>query len=535
MTETSQSDTVNAEKVQYGQQPAEQQAEPDKPSVSAKGSVFDYPKKKRVVTVILVGETGSGKTSFLSLLLNLFQGNGPFELKAQHYGETESGLDKTQSQTTEARLYTFDTTDGVKFQILDTPGLADTRGIDEDKKHRERIYRAVNELVTRIDGVMIVANGSIERLTAATSYTLETLSTLFPRSIKNNIGILFTNVGVDETGLNFQMASLPPGLQTPEYWCIDNPFSLYKRYLDTAGRAQGSGNRKLKQEKKLKENYDETVESLDTWLRWLDEREAIPTTEITELYHKSTEIESRLFGTTLFMENLSRLQRELQDLIRDIEAVKKCTLELGDSEELGGWCKVFKTFGIPNRLIPFKSDSTVKCSKCNHEASEHRNFKMLYEERPSKIYQAVLHNLQDTKTSEENLSQTTNQIEKEIENIEHNIEESKSEILRLVDEMNNLSLSPNYAGYIRSAMQLFELRKKQLESQPDSDGELSVIDQGIMAFKDRLEMLKSTAANRVVVVSSELVTYNKQAIHGPPEKTSELVAAITRHVFQSRT
>ncbi|KDN48417.1 hypothetical protein RSAG8_03009, partial [Rhizoctonia solani AG-8 WAC10335] len=497
MTETTASDSSNAQGTTYESQPTTKQVTIEIPSIPDKRSVFKYPRKKQVITIILVGETGGGKTGFLSLILNLLQGNGPFELEDRHSKAAESGLDKTQSQTAEAILYNFTTTDGVRFQIIDTPGLADTRSIGENNKHREKIYRAVKELVTTIDGIMLVANGRNERLAVTTSYTLETLATHLPRSIKDNIGIIFTNVYADERGLNFRMEGLPLDLQTARYWCLDNPLSLYKNRLPQLRQATDSNKQLFKQVGNLKEDYGNTVHSLDNWLEWLDERETMPTTTIVELYQKSTEIESRLFETTLSLENLARLRKELQAIIRDLEAVQQermslaevlnrappkiwelkvtsefnticlssgchnnchlqCTLELSDPKDLGGWCRVFKTFGVPNSLIPLKD-----------------NFTRLYEEQPSKIYQGALQGIQDTEASKESLEGARDHMNMKISNIAQNIEGFEQDITRLVDEMNSLSLSPSYAGYIRSAIRLFELRKKQLEACADSDGELS--------------------------------------------------------------
>ncbi|CAE6455331.1 unnamed protein product [Rhizoctonia solani] len=546
MTETIAPDPSDTQGTGYEPQSTEDQVIIDIPNLLGKRSVFDFPKKKRIVTILLVGETGGGKTAFLSLLLNLLHGNGPFELEQKYFKAAESGLDKTQSQTTKATLYIFTTTEGVQFQIIDTPGLADTRGIGQNNKHREIIYRAVKELVTTIDGIILVANGRNERLAVTTSYTLETLATLLPRSVKDNIGILFTNVHSDERGLNFQMEALPSDLKTATYWCLDNPLSSYKKHWAQLRKATEAERQLSTQANNLKEDYEETVQSLDKWLEWLNERETMPTTTIVELYQKSTEIESRLFETTVSLENLARLRKELKAIIKDLHSVEQerislsevlnrappkiweskatldynticlsadchhnchlqCSLELNDPHDIGGWCKVFKTFGVPNWLIPFKDNSKVKCSECGHEASEHRNFKVLWEERPSKIYQDALQGIQDTESSKESLEGARDHIKKELDSIAQGIEESKQDITRLVDEMNSLSLSPSYAGYIRSAIQLFELRKKQLEACADSDEELTVIDKGITTFKKHLQLLKHSKVARVISTSYRAV------------------------------
>ncbi|CAE6413852.1 unnamed protein product [Rhizoctonia solani] len=459
-------------------------------------SVFRSAMKKRALSILLVEETGGGKTAFVSLMLNLLQGNDPFELDEQHCVDSESGLDKSQSQTSKARIYTVTTIEGVKFQIIDTPGLADTRGINENMKNKEKTYRAPQEHVTTVDGIMLVANGRVQRLTVSMSYTLETLATLFPQSIKDNLGIIFTSVEADGLGLAFHKACLPPHLQDARHWCLDNPLSLYHDALNSIMDQKATDKQKSKRTERFIDRYNETVDSLDNWLEWLDNREAIPTITLGELYHKSTQIESCLYQTTISLDNLSNLRKKLQDIIQKIEYTEKkkeehldtkrsnqalkvwemietsdynticiaqdchsnchlqCTLALYDPESLGGWCSMFKTIGIPNRLIPFMSDSTVKCWNCKHEAAAHRSYRKLHEERPSKTYQEAVQMLEDAKKSE------------------NAIKEAKRDILRLVEELNNVSFNPNYANYIPSGMKLLELRRNQVESSADPNEEL---------------------------------------------------------------
>ncbi|CAE6460996.1 unnamed protein product [Rhizoctonia solani] len=511
-----------------------------------KRGAFKFPKKKDVLTILLIGETGSGKTAFMSLLLNLLEGKGPFELEEKYFMDAQSGLDRTQSQTTEARLYSFTTEDNVKIQILDTPGLADTRGIQEDMKHKDRIYRAIQDLIKRIDGIMIVANGRIERLTAATDYTLNILATLFPRSIVKNIGIIYTNIAAGGAGLNFQKKSLPSQLQKAKHWFLDNPLSLHQNYLAQRAAGELSERQILRQRRNVEESYDDAVESLDKWFEWLDEREAVPTTAIIEAYEKSADIESRLFAAMQSIDSLSELESKLRITSSSLSLAGKekerlvnlqtkeppkiwtmrgtacyntictasgcrtnchsqCSLELGEPEIIGQWCKVFKTLWIANRLIPFKSPLDVSCGTCGHAASLHRNYKKAHEQIPSKAYEKIAHELSSATTEEKMLEAAKSRAEKEIEDIKQQIAQYKRDIPDLIDELNQVSLSPNYAGYISSAIQLFKLRKKQLESRPGSSEELAVVDKGIKAFEAQLTLLKENQVGRIVATSSECV------------------------------
>ncbi|QRW23119.1 AIG1 domain-containing protein [Rhizoctonia solani] len=500
---------------------------------------------KKVLTILLIGETGSGKTSFMSLLLNLFEGNGPFELKDKHVDEDQSGLDKSKSQTTWARIYTFTTSDGHKIKIIDTPGLADTRGMDEDKRHKERIHGVIQELATEIDSVMIVANGTIERLSLAMDYTMNTLATWFPRSILPNIGILFTNVSAAGAGLNFQTESLPLELREVEYWCLNNPLSLFKSYAHRKATGSFARNRESAQRSSIESTYHETLSTLDDWLEWLDERKSIPTSAIIDLYQKSSHIEACLFRNIMYGAELSKFKDQLSAVTQNLDSIAKkkernkalqqtlsptswvlketsdynticifsdchtnchtsCSLEVGDTEHIGGSCRVFKTLRIPNKWLPFWSNEKVKCgqSECKHEAQSHRHYRQIHQQVENESYKQIAEELGAATANNGKLEDLKTSIQIEIETISRSAEESKQEILRLVDELNCLSLSPNYAGYIQSALYILSMRKVQLMSRTDSASEMETIKQGIEAFEAHLELLRAKEAGRVVEAST---------------------------------
>ncbi|CAE6412473.1 unnamed protein product [Rhizoctonia solani] len=536
----------HAEDIGSGSQPADPTTEWENVDDSSGRSCFQFPKKKNALTILLIGETGSGKTSFMSLLLNLFQGNGPFELEDKHFVNAQSGLNRSQSQTTEARLYSPTTNNGLKVEILDTPGLADTRGIEEDKKHKERIYQAIQDLITVIDGVMIIANGRVERLSVTTDYTLNILATLFPRSILDNIGIIFTNTGAGGAGLNFQTESLPSELQKVQHWCLDNPLSLYKTYSAQRETGQLSGAKGSRQKRNLEDSYDDAIDSLGEWLEWLDGRKEIPTTAIVELYQKSSHIESSLFATLKSIADLSKFKSQLQDILSDLQGAGvrqefltdwkqevspkrwvleetphhntictapdchsnchiNCSLEVGGSATIGGSCEAFRTLWITNKWLPFWSNARVKCNqaKCGHEAQEHRYYRGIHKQEDNQDYIKLAKYLNDAITKKAGFEEVKIHIEQEIARVKKEIERSKGEIHKLIEELNSISLSPNYAGYIRSALDVLKMRREHLRSRPDSSNELAVINDGIQAFEAQLNLLQENEAGRVVETSAK--------------------------------
>ncbi|KAG8727984.1 hypothetical protein FRC11_012030 [Ceratobasidium sp. 423] len=331
------------------------------------------------------------------------------------------------------------------------------------------------------------------------------------------------------------MQSLPPKLQKAEHWCLDNPLSLYKNYqaLKTKNRFLPGQESKLK--RNLNYSYEDTVETLDRWLGWLDDQKAVPTSAIIDLYQRSARIESRLFMTIVSISNLSKLKAQLLHISSDLRTAEKdkealanlqqnqspkewvieetrshntictaadchsnchteCSLELGDPATIGGYCKAFKTLGIPNKWLPFWSDTGVKCAepKCGHKARFHRNYQKIHKQIDNESYKKLASDLNDATTEEERLESTKTRVEQEIEQVKQDIKQSKLQIPRLVQELNSLSLSPNYAGYISSALEILRMRREQLLERDRPGNELKVIDGGIGAFEAQLELIRES-------------------------------------------
>ncbi|KAF8648183.1 hypothetical protein AX16_006322 [Volvariella volvacea WC 439] len=486
------------------------------------------PTKKIQFTILLIGETGAGKTSFMSLLVNLFQGMGPLELSDKHDESKESGLDRQFSQTTKAMLYTVTAADGTKIRILDTPGLADTRGIEKDNEHKAEINRAIKEFVSSIDAVVIMANGTVVRLGAATDYTLNVITSMFPSSIIDNIGFIFTNS--DVLTFNFKMDSLQLELRESKYWLIQNPLAIYKNY-DSQVKA-GASQQVLKAlRRKLEDNYDETVETLNEFMKWLDERKLQPVKEINELYQMSVSIESNIEATLSAITHLAERRAKIEKIksnLGDTEKSKAALEELKRQQEAPVWdrqksdkvnticiapncyknchspcswdfmekpadlarrCAIF-----PEGPTPPGGDEARICEVCNHEASAHRHYFHIHVQKPREMDAKTRKELEEAKTKEEELHIAENLAQSELNQISKKMDKAQEETRRLVENYNKISLSKNFAGHIRSAIAMLEFRKKGLESKPNTESELKLINDSIAAFQKKLGLLQKEAA-----------------------------------------
>jgi len=130
--------------------------------------------------------------------------------------------------------------------------------------------------------VLVLANGSVPRVTVSTDYALSTLSSIFPKTLANNIAFLFTNV-TSPLHFNFSRDTLPDVLRDAPLFLFNNPIALQKKYL----RFRNDPNMKIgragfrKAVKVGEENALETLVDL-----FLDGLEPQPTTETTSPYGK---------------------------------------------------------------------------------------------------------------------------------------------------------------------------------------------------------------------------------------------------------
>ena len=75
--------------------------------------------------------------------------------------ENESNLSQAQSQTQDVNIYNIKTKDGKLYQIFDTPGYGDIRGIAQDKIITEKISKAFKEKLHSINAKCFVASSSL--------------------------------------------------------------------------------------------------------------------------------------------------------------------------------------------------------------------------------------------------------------------------------------------------------------------------------------------------------------------------------------
>ena len=150
---------------------------------------------------MVVGATGSGKSTLINGLTNYVYGvewDDDFRYKLIN---DEGGRSQTQSQTSWITAYIFyKTAENYKLPytltVIDTPGFGDTNGIQRDKEIAGQIKELFSNcqchVVDQLHAIVFVAQASAVRLTATQKYIFDATLSIFGKDIESNILLVAT-------------------------------------------------------------------------------------------------------------------------------------------------------------------------------------------------------------------------------------------------------------------------------------------------------------------------------------------------------
>ncbi|XDV19376.1 hypothetical protein PO909_024860, partial [Leuciscus waleckii] len=153
----------------------------------------DRSKKNKVI--LMVGETGAGKTTMINTMINYLLGVKFEDQEFYQITEEEKHQDQSQSQTSEITVYeAFVEENPTSLTIIDTPGYGHTEGYEKDREIAENLTRlfSAEDGIHYIDAVCFVMKASQNRLSDKEHYIFHSVLSLFGRDIENNIVFILT-------------------------------------------------------------------------------------------------------------------------------------------------------------------------------------------------------------------------------------------------------------------------------------------------------------------------------------------------------
>ncbi|XP_045028191.1 uncharacterized protein LOC123471221 isoform X3 [Daphnia magna] len=152
---------------------------------------------KTCKTILLMGATGSGKTTMINAMINYVLGvrwDDPFRFILVEEKETSQAF----SQTREVTAYDIHYRNGFRIPysltIVDTPGFSDTEGIERDQEITSAVKQFFENRngIQELDAVGFTVQSSLPRLTSSQTYIFNSVLSIFGKDIGENVRFLVT-------------------------------------------------------------------------------------------------------------------------------------------------------------------------------------------------------------------------------------------------------------------------------------------------------------------------------------------------------
>uniref|UniRef100_A0AC34QME5 G domain-containing protein n=1 Tax=Panagrolaimus sp. JU765 TaxID=591449 RepID=A0AC34QME5_9BILA len=191
--------------------------------------MVDQQKFLKVYNILLMGQTGVGKSTFINSISNYFlyetltealNANRPSCVIKTEFNLTYrdadnrnknikvkmEGLDPNDVQneqfedgkscTQQPRVYSF-RCQGIEFNIIDVPGVGDTRGTEVDMVNKQAIFQQIGRF-EEIHGICIMLKAQTNKLTPEFKFCLNEILSCLSRSAIENLFFIVTYAAGDD-------------------------------------------------------------------------------------------------------------------------------------------------------------------------------------------------------------------------------------------------------------------------------------------------------------------------------------------------
>ncbi|CAG0885485.1 unnamed protein product [Darwinula stevensoni] len=180
--------------------------------------------------ILLVGATGAGKSTLVNAMLNhikrvKLEDNYRYEL-------IKEAEDQDKSQTEYITSYTFhpDSSSQIKdtITIIDTPGFADTKGIEADKyvfKKLQDFFLLLDDFsINEVHLIGIVVPNSRVRLDATEKYIYNQILSLFGKDVSKNVSLLVTHMDLSKEPKQVLHAAITANIPVSGWYGFNNGY-----------------------------------------------------------------------------------------------------------------------------------------------------------------------------------------------------------------------------------------------------------------------------------------------------------------------
>ena len=407
--------------------------------------------------------------------------------------------------------------------MLDTPGLADTRGIQQDGLHKRSIATQIKEHIDSITAVLVLANGTVPRVTVGTDYALSTISAILPKSFAGNTAFMFTNVS-SPLHWNFSGDSLPVVLKDAPQFLLDNPVALQRKYTRLKDTPDMNKER-VALRNAVKAAEQNALEMLVHLFDWLDGLKPQPMAEITPLYEHSQAIEATITNALAQKNHMVTIEAKIEEHKRKSQRASVVRFPLCLHLSFGSyadWTKnmeacsnmpqdtpVWKQQRVPKstyicnalgchsnchsfRLFtPILRLLRLRCARCKHSHHSHSRTRHVWEKETDTqaSVNEGLKKWEAAKAEKEDTELLIATYESELGDLNGAMDRTVDDLVRLVEDYATLSLSGPFSAHMEKAILLLEQRYKDKEQKGMSKEQLEKIQDSLDQMKRKLELV----------------------------------------------
>ncbi|CAG9310698.1 unnamed protein product [Blepharisma stoltei] len=440
----------------------------------------------QTVVCLIVGETGSGKSTFINSITNFFRDgtlkNKKIAIPNQFYPQTEhdfnqseNGQNQKASLTNDCNRYDFeDAMSASQFTFIDTPGLSDTRGVEQDDKNIKKIIQEIKNY-EEINAIIVVQNGGAARITASLKNSIVRIINAIPKMAEDNIVLVLTNSPYTH---NFDAGALQ--LKPQNTFLIDN--ACYNIRFEDIRKSELAG---------FQINWDLSMKKIKEIAEFVCKMGKFNAKCFLMMNEKVDKAKQVLHEAKTRLFNLFELKAELDEIIMQKESklknAKDCenytqTKEISQTD----WQDVSyhnTVCGNDDSLChdhcglefqPTKNTqhftqcacmgSDLKCTKCKCGPDSHYHTKRIPVKTTKKVTEVLqdLKNKYDGLNSEANkLSNKEEELENNIKNVEKSIRQAKDRIKEAIKKIKEVAPRYNISEEIDCYIKIEEAHLKE--------------------------------------------------------------------------
>jgi len=480
------------------------------------------------IKVLVIGATGAGKSSLINLFyiwsqeweLQDFTRDKRVLIKTKYLDGDGSGERNVQnqgeSQTFTANLYNFDLKNpekGLHFSLsfLDTPGIGDTKGLDQDEENFDVILESVQK-TSDLNAILLVMNGSDPKISTRLKYIMTKLQGMIPDTLADNLVALLTNV------------DLKPNLdinQVLDFKLDKSRIFYYNNQLFQLSPDDFEDHNILR---RAEQSFRDSINTLSEMLNLISSRSLKPTTSFMKIKESRDTLKKELVKCNDAEAKIYKKKTELQDLGSQVAAGN---LKIGDlqkqlnqvtNEEIfeevptsyhNTTCLTCKNCchehcglqettqqGSSYFRSCFAFGSQSNCLQCKHEFTSHVHLRHKYVKRIKqvpKVDPQVQQALLNAQKNTDSINAASNAIDAELKKLDAELEKHHDKIQQVVEEMRKVCSRFDYMKEIEACINVLD---EQIEaatndfSQSLSQDDCLKLD-GLKKTRARMEKFKN--------------------------------------------